>query len=57
MPTAVWPEIHTVPGMANPAPDIQTPKRGQDLNNTDQSLAWLFFICLFAVLHNIYVIF
>lgn len=37
VPTAVWPEIHTVPGMANPVPDIQTPKRGQDLDNTDQS--------------------
>lgn len=23
-----------MPGMANPVPDIPTPKRGQDLNNT-----------------------
>lgn len=45
MLTAAWPEIHTVPGMANPVPDIPTPKRGQDLNNTDRSLAW----CSFSV--------
>lgn len=38
MLTAVWPEIHTVPGMANPVPDIPTPKRGQDLNNTGKSV-------------------
>lgn len=61
MPTAVWPEIHIVPGMANPVPDIQTPKRGQDLNKIiNRPKPHVFFIflriCLHAVLHNIYVI-
>lgn len=46
MPTAVWPEIHTVPGMANPVPDIPTPKRGQDLNNADKSVVLYLSSCL-----------
>lgn len=48
MPTAVWPEIHTAPGTANPVPDIPTPKRGRDLNNADTSL----FLYLSPCLHS-----
>lgn len=35
VPTAVWPGTRTVPGMGNPAPDIQPHRRGEENYDID----------------------